>query len=94
MPQLAESLPPRPPDWNRSRSVECSGALVWQLNEPWPGAHNTSVLDHDLGPKLAYYRCREANAPTALHWGMEPHLRSRGRASGPESVTRPFGARR
>ncbi|THF85463.1 hypothetical protein E7T09_15990 [Deinococcus sp. KSM4-11] len=57
--------------WNRSRSGECSGALVWQLNEPWPGAHNTSVLDHDLAPKLAYYRCRETNAPTALHWGME-----------------------
>ena len=56
--------------WNRSRRGECSGALVWQLNEPWPNAHNTSVLDYDLAPKLAYYRCREANAPVALHWGM------------------------
>lgn len=43
---------------------------MWQLNEPWPNAHNTSVLEYDLAPKLAYYRCREANAPVALHWGM------------------------
>ncbi len=57
--------------WNRSRHGECSGALVWQLNEPWPNAHNTSLLDYDLSPKLAYYRCREANAPFALHWGLE-----------------------
>ena len=56
--------------WNRSRQGECSGALVWQLNEPWPNAHNTSLLDYDLAPKLAYYRCREANAPYALHWGL------------------------
>lgn len=57
--------------WNRSRHGECSGALVWQLNEPWPNAHNTSLLDYDLSPKLAYYRCREAHAPLALHWGLE-----------------------
>lgn len=57
--------------WNRARAGECSGALVWQLNEPWPNAHGTSLLDYDLAPKLAYYRCREANAPLALHWGLE-----------------------
>ncbi|GHF53537.1 beta-mannosidase [Deinococcus metalli] len=57
--------------WNRSRVGECSAALVWQLNEPWPNAHNTAVLEYDLSPKLAYYRCREANAPYALHWGLD-----------------------
>ena len=56
--------------WNRSRRGECSGALVWQLNEPWPNAHNTSVIDYDLKPKLAYYRAREANAPHAVHLGL------------------------
>ncbi|AWN21960.1 hypothetical protein DKM44_00845 [Deinococcus irradiatisoli] len=55
---------------NRARREECSAALVWQLNEPWPGAHNTSVLDYDLKPKLAFYRCREANAPVAVHLGL------------------------
>lgn len=56
--------------WNRSRTGECSLALVWQLNEPWPNAHGTSVIDYDLKPKLAYYRCREANAPRALHLAL------------------------
>ncbi|GGO26062.1 glycoside hydrolase family 2 protein [Deinococcus humi] len=56
--------------WNRARRGECSLALVWQLNEPWPNAHNTSVIDYDLKPKFAYYRCREANAPVALHLGL------------------------
>ncbi|WP_350245341.1 glycoside hydrolase family 2 protein [Deinococcus sonorensis] len=55
---------------NRARPDECSAALVWQLNEPWPNAHNTSVIDYDLNPKLAYYRCRELNAPVALHLGL------------------------
>lgn len=56
--------------WNRSRENECSAALVWQLGEPWPNAHNTSVIDYDLKPKLAFYRCKEANAPVAIHLGM------------------------
>lgn len=56
--------------WNRSRRGECSLALIWQLGEPWPNAHNTSLIDYDLKPKLAYYRCREANAPVALHLGL------------------------
>ena len=55
---------------NRARRGECSVSLVWQLNEPWPNAHNTSVIDYDLKPKLAYYRCREANAPLALDLGL------------------------
>ncbi|MDB5046520.1 MAG: beta-galactosidase/beta-glucuronidase, partial [Deinococcus sp.] len=55
---------------NRARRDECSISLVWQLNEPWPNAHNTSVIDYDLKPKLAYYRCREANAPLALDLGL------------------------
>ncbi|MFB9991124.1 glycoside hydrolase family 2 protein [Deinococcus oregonensis] len=55
---------------NRARQGECSVSLVWQLNEPWPNAHNTSLIDYDLKPKLAYSRCREANAPTALDLGL------------------------
>ncbi|PYE54600.1 beta-mannosidase [Deinococcus yavapaiensis] len=66
--------------WNRSRQEECSAALVWQLGEPWPNAHNTSVVDYDLKPKLAYYRCKEANAPVAIHLGMTAPV-------GEESVT-------
>ncbi|MFD1733186.1 hypothetical protein ACFSC4_21770 [Deinococcus malanensis] len=28
------------------------------------------MIDYDLKPKLAYYRCREANAPVAIHLGL------------------------
>ncbi|GEM47246.1 hypothetical protein DC3_28810 [Deinococcus cellulosilyticus NBRC 106333 = KACC 11606] len=49
---------------NRVRP-ECSGALVWQLNEPWPNAHCTNVLDHNLKQKAAFYALKDAFQPEA-----------------------------
>ncbi|MBE1536372.1 glycoside hydrolase family 2 protein [Actinomadura algeriensis] len=46
----------------RRRQPVCSGALVWQLNEPWPGL-SWSVIDHDGVPKAAWYALRRVFAP-------------------------------
>ena len=46
----------------RRRWPHCAGALVWQLNEPWPGM-TWSLLDHDLGAKPGYYATARAFAP-------------------------------
>ncbi|MFH1177905.1 MAG: glycoside hydrolase family 2 TIM barrel-domain containing protein [Acidobacteriota bacterium] len=50
---------------NRRRWPACSGAVVWQLNEPWPNAHCTSLVDYYLRPKMAYYYLKRAFAPVA-----------------------------
>jgi len=52
-------------DANRRRWPVCSGSLPWQLNEPWPNTHCTSVVDYYLRPKLAYWGVRAAYAPVA-----------------------------
>ena len=46
----------------RRRQPHCSGALIWQLNEPWPGM-TWSILDHDLGAKPGYYAASRAFSP-------------------------------
>lgn len=43
----------------RRRQPLCSGTLVWQFNEPWPGL-TWSVLDHDLTPKAGYWFLQRA----------------------------------
>ncbi len=49
----------------RRRQPTCSGALVWQWNEPWPGV-SWSLIDHDAVPKAAWYRLRTSFAPVLL----------------------------
>jgi beta-mannosidase len=39
-----------------------SGALVWQLNEPWPGM-TWSLVDHSLRRKQAFHAVRRSFAP-------------------------------
>jgi beta-mannosidase len=46
----------------------CSGALVWQLNDIWPGM-SWAVVDVDLNPKSAFYVIKRALAPVVV--GME-----------------------
>ncbi|GAB3916685.1 beta-mannosidase [Microlunatus endophyticus] len=46
----------------RRRQPHCSGTLIWQFNDVWPG-FSWSVVDHDLVPKASYYFARRAYAP-------------------------------
>ncbi|NJC72673.1 glycoside hydrolase family 2 protein [Planosporangium thailandense] len=46
----------------RERKPHCSGALLWQLNDCWPG-FTWSIVDFDGRPKPAYYAVRRAFSP-------------------------------
>lgn len=46
----------------RRRQPHCSGTLVWQLNDVWPG-FSWSVLDYDAMPKASYYALKRVYAP-------------------------------
>ncbi len=46
----------------RRRQPSCSGTLVWQFNDVWPGL-SWSVLDHDLVGKAGYWFLQRAYAP-------------------------------
>jgi beta-mannosidase len=58
---------------NRRRAPRCSGALLWQLNEPWENAHNTSAVDFFGRPKMAYRAARAAFAPVAASLRFSSH---------------------
>lgn len=49
----------------RRRQPICSGMLLWQWNEPWPGL-SWSVTDYNGVPKAAWYRLRNSYAPVLL----------------------------
>lgn len=49
----------------RERKPHCSGALLWQLNDCWPG-FTWSIIDFDGRPKPAYYAVRRAFAPVLV----------------------------
>ncbi|WP_306204611.1 glycoside hydrolase family 2 protein [Actinoplanes sp. RD1] len=46
----------------RRRQPHCSGTLVWQFNDVWPG-FSWSVVDHEAVPKSSWYALRRAFAP-------------------------------
>jgi beta-mannosidase len=48
--------------YRRLKAQGNGGALVWQLNEPWP-AISWALLDHDRSPKPAYDTVRRAFQP-------------------------------
>jgi beta-mannosidase len=46
-------------EWLRVNRPRCTGALVWQLNDCWPGM-SWSLIDSDGREKLAYHAAKEA----------------------------------
>lgn len=46
----------------RRRQPNCSGTLVWQFNDVWPGI-TWSLIDYDTIPKAAYYAAARAYSP-------------------------------
>ncbi|HCF95179.1 MAG TPA: hypothetical protein DEW46_08960 [Verrucomicrobia bacterium] len=48
---------------NRRRRPHCSGSIIWQLNEPWPNACCTNLVDYYLRPKPGLYALKQAFAP-------------------------------
>lgn len=44
---------------------QCSGALIWQLNDCWPG-FSWSLLDYDRLPKPIYFAVKRAFSPRYL----------------------------
>jgi beta-mannosidase len=51
---------------NRRRWPRNSGSIPWQLNESYPNAWCTSVVDHRGDPKPAYFAVKRAFAPTVV----------------------------
>ncbi len=49
----------------RRRKPNCSGAMFWQFNEPWP-AVSWSVIDYYRVPKLAYWKLKDIYNPVLI----------------------------
>ncbi len=53
---------------DRRRAFRSSGCIVWQLNEPWPNASCTNLIDYYGETKAAYYWLKRTYEP--LHLSM------------------------
>ncbi|WP_163194313.1 beta-mannosidase [Clostridium thermarum] len=54
----------------RRRKPECSGAIIWQLNDCWP-TMSWSITDHYLRPKAGYYYTKRVYKPILLSFKQE-----------------------
>lgn len=54
---------------DRRRKYQNSGCIVWQLNEPWPNASCTNLVDYFGDAKPAYYEVKRTYAE--IHVSME-----------------------
>ena len=52
-------------NWKGPGREECAGALVWQLNDCWPGT-SWAIMDYFLRPKLAYYAIKRELQPITI----------------------------
>lgn len=62
--------------WLRANADTCSGALIWQLNDAWPGL-SWSLIDSAGREKPAYYAVQRAFAPRLIEivpFNDQPHL--------------------
>lgn len=48
---------------DRRRAFQNSGTIIWQLNEPWPNASCTNLIDYYGETKTAYYQVKRAYEP-------------------------------
>ena len=55
----------------RRRKPFTGGALIWQLNDCWPGT-SWSLIDYELLPKAAYYYARKFFSPVAASIDHDP----------------------
>jgi beta-mannosidase len=55
----------------RRRQPHCSGTLVWQFNDCWPGM-SWSVVDFDHRPKAAYYYLQRLYRPVIATFSRRP----------------------
>ena len=51
--------------WKPPGGEACAGALVWQLNDCWPGT-SWAIADYHLRPKLAYYAIKRELQPVTI----------------------------
>lgn len=51
--------------WKGIWKGECTGILVWQLNDTWPSV-NWSLADSNIRKNYAYYSVKRALAPTSV----------------------------
>jgi len=51
--------------WLRVQQPKCGGALIWQLNEPWPGI-SWSIIDGSGRKKRSWRRVQQAFEPRLL----------------------------
>ncbi|RXZ01725.1 beta-mannosidase [Fictibacillus sp. S7] len=55
----------------RRRKPYTSGALIWQLNDCWPGT-SWSMVDYELLPKASYYYAKRFFAPVLVTLDHDP----------------------
>ncbi|CAK7262734.1 Beta-mannosidase B [Sporothrix epigloea] len=63
--------------WQGPRREYCGGALVWQLNDCWPGT-SWSICDYYLRPKHAYFAVRREMAPVTVGMSRREHVHRAG----------------
>lgn len=59
--------------WKGPGREYCAGALVWQMNDCWPGI-SWSMVDHYLRPKLGYFALKREMASVTI--GMKRTVRT------------------